>query len=92
MIRLVITFLVYMIVGRWIYSEVQLAFPKAVPSVNYALETVAIPTHDKWNGKKVSSFMHKVTAQVEQIGVSFAKADEQDTHSARRAEAGFERF
>jgi hypothetical protein len=35
--------------ARWAYAEIDQAFPEVSPVIDYALETVAIPTHDNWD-------------------------------------------
>lgn len=38
----------WVVVARWCYSEVGLFFPQALPVIDQALETISLPTHDKW--------------------------------------------
>ena len=68
MIRLVAGFLAAVIMARWVYSEVQMSFPFAVPYIDGALETVSIPTHDRWDKEKI-----KYAAQVvaDRVQVTF---------------------
>lgn len=62
MVRLVFTFLLTVVVARWMYSEVQVSFPQAVPFIDYALEKVQIPTHDQWDYQKINAFVDEIAA------------------------------
>ena len=64
MVRLAITFFAMVVTARWIYSEVQMSFPRAVPAIDYALEKVQIPTHDKWDREKISEVVQTVAAHI----------------------------
>ena len=41
--------LLWVTVGRWVYSEAQLSAPVLVPVFDSILEVVRIPTHDTWS-------------------------------------------
>lgn len=41
--------LLWVTVGRWIYSEAELSAPALVPVFDSILEVVQIPTHDQWS-------------------------------------------
>ncbi len=53
MIRLLFGLFISVVISRWLYSEVALSLPQAVPLIDYALEAVSIPTHDKWRVEPV---------------------------------------
>ena len=57
MIRFFFSFCLTVIVARWIYAEVQMTLPEVVPAIDYALENVQIPTHDKWDGKTIGAMV-----------------------------------
>ena len=50
--RIVFSCFLWIIIGRWIYEEVKILAPSAIPAVDYVLENVQIPTHDKWSKEK----------------------------------------
>ena len=41
----------WVVVARWGYAEVKLGLPDLIPSIDYALEQIQIPTHDHWPPK-----------------------------------------
>lgn len=49
MFRFMFVMLLYVTVARWIYSEISLVVPSAVPAINECLNRLQIPTHDKWD-------------------------------------------
>ncbi len=57
MLRLVFSLFLWVSVGRWTYSEIELLAPKAIPAVDALVEFLDIPTHDKWDFKKVEQFV-----------------------------------
>ena len=48
MLRFLFGMLFSVVVARWAYSEIKLTFPGLIPEIDYALERVQIPTHDRW--------------------------------------------
>jgi hypothetical protein len=46
-----------MVFGNWVYDEVQVSFPQAVPIIDSTLETLSIPTHDQWNKESIAQFL-----------------------------------
>jgi hypothetical protein len=49
MFRLLLATFFYVTLGRWMYAELTLIVPSALPAIDYALEKVQIPTHDEWD-------------------------------------------
>lgn len=49
MFRWLCSFVFTVAAARWIYAEVKLAVPEAMPLIDYSLERLQIPTHDKWS-------------------------------------------
>ncbi len=47
-LRIISTLLIYVTVGRWIYAEINLLMPGAIPTIDYVLQATSLPTHDKW--------------------------------------------
>jgi len=60
MLRLLLSFFLTVVVARWVYSEIQLSLPQAVPAIDYVLKKVQIPTHDKWDRKKIEYFFSQL--------------------------------
>ncbi|MBX7137454.1 MAG: hypothetical protein K1X83_05670 [Oligoflexia bacterium] len=48
MLRFLFGMFFSVVIARWAYSEIKLSFPGLIPEIDYALERVQIPTHDKW--------------------------------------------
>ena len=98
MIRLAVTFVMYMVVGRWLYSEVQLNFPQAVPSIDYAMEKISIPTHDKWDRKQIDRTLTQIENALQQVGLSATNGYAMDSSPRVRqlpentSARGFDRF
>ncbi|RMD86130.1 MAG: hypothetical protein D6808_03960 [Candidatus Dadabacteria bacterium] len=63
MLRLLIGMMVTVTVARWMYSEVRLIAPSAIPTIDYVLEKVQIPTHDKWPEGRLYKMIAKRAAQ-----------------------------
>lgn len=59
MIRILFSLCFWVIIARWSYAEIKLLLPSAVPVIDYALDTIQIPTHDKWNAQTVDRFIAK---------------------------------
>ncbi len=49
MIRIFFKLCFWVIIARWTYAEVQLVAPSATPAIDFALQKIQIPTHDKWS-------------------------------------------
>jgi len=48
MLKLVCSFLLCIVVGRWGYEELKLISPDSIPRIDSILETITPTTHDKW--------------------------------------------
>ena len=70
MIRFAFSFVAWMVFGNWVYDEVKVSFPSAVPSIHSAMDALAIPTHDQWDKKKIVSAVNDVGAALNKIGVA----------------------
>jgi hypothetical protein len=70
MIRFGISFVAWMVFGNWVYDEVKVSFPSAVPTIDSAMEAIAIPTHDQWDKKKLVSAVNEVGSALNKIGVA----------------------
>ena len=103
MVRFVVSFAAWMVFGNWVYDEIQVSFPNAVPFINAAMEKVSIPTHDKWNQERIIGAINSVGSTVNSIsGASFPelrKIEQQlDKPSAlamldaKKTRRGFEHF
>lgn len=55
-----LSMLLWVTVGRWVYSEAQLSAPVLVPVFDSILEVVRIPTHDTWSLKAVDSAIRDI--------------------------------
>lgn len=64
MIRFLVTFSLWMVFGNWVYDEVQVSFPQAVPVIDSTLETLSIPTHDQWDKESIAQFLGDAQAVV----------------------------
>lgn len=60
MIRLIFTMCFWVVVARWIYAETYVRFPTALPAIDYALDTVRIPTSDQWDLSQVEQVVGKI--------------------------------
>jgi hypothetical protein len=49
MLKLIFTLVVSVSISRWIYAEVQLVAPAALPALDYVVERTEIPTHNTWS-------------------------------------------
>lgn len=57
MIRILFSLFFWVLIGRWWYAEVKMVLPSATPVIDFALEKIQIPTHDKWNTKSLDRFL-----------------------------------
>ncbi len=65
------------IVARWIYAEAKLAAPTVVSTLEYGLDLVEIPTHDKWDEETKESMKFYT-----QSAVNYIKNEKDDIRSA----------
>jgi hypothetical protein len=69
MIRFGVSFVAWMVFGNWVYDEVKVSFPAAVPAIDSAMDAIAIPTHDQWDKKKIVSAVNQVGTALNKLGV-----------------------
>lgn len=60
MFRLILSLSLSVVIARWVYQEVELCAPQFTPYIDYALDRVQIPTHDKWLKTAVSNALQIV--------------------------------
>lgn len=60
MLRRLFNLIIYVTVARWMYAEIQLTAPQLVPALDYCLQVVTIPTHDKWPKESMEEFLRSV--------------------------------
>ena len=82
MIRFFFSFCLTVVMARWIYAEVQMTLPEVVPAIDYALESVQIPTHDRWDGKTLGALVEDLQSVAGGF-VETAHASELDYNSIR---------
>lgn len=76
-IRFFVTFAMWMLLGNWVYDEVRVSFPGAIPVVDRAIDALSIPTHDQWDKEKIAHVVNAVGETVERVGkFSFPDLDE----------------
>jgi hypothetical protein len=71
----------WVLIARWGYAELQLILPSATPAIDYALENVQIPTHDKWNAESLDQFLLAVRTRTED---SLARLEKQLSATDRK--------
>ena len=77
MIRLCFSFFVTVVLARWMYAEVQMVAPGAVPVIDFALQHVQIPTHDRWDKEAINSAFQGISGAIQSLGVvQQARADD----------------
>jgi len=64
MIRFLFSLFFYVILARWIYAEAVLFSPDMTPLIDGALETISVPTHDKWDKKKFGEFLENFSSVI----------------------------
>ncbi len=67
--RIVFSCLFWVIAARWVYAEVQILVPSVVPSIEYALEHIQIPTHDKWPKEGFDKLFAQLTESVKEAKI-----------------------
>lgn len=55
MFRSICSMVLWVVVARWVYAEVALLHPNALPLIDKTLQVLTIPTHDKWPDIKIES-------------------------------------
>jgi len=61
--RIVFSLCLWVVVARWGYSEMKILCPDAIPAVDYVLEHVQIPTHDKWPKEAALKLISSITTR-----------------------------
>ncbi|MDZ4785309.1 MAG: hypothetical protein SGJ02_04450 [bacterium] len=59
--RIVFSAVFWTILGQWGYAELKILCPAFVPAVDYTLQHVQIPTHDKWSKEKLTDLLAGVS-------------------------------
>jgi hypothetical protein len=80
------------LLGRWIYAEAELSVPGMVPHIDAALETVAIPTHDRWTAENMAEMRELVAAMFErakQVPQAYAEERAMIDPKVRRMADGY---
>jgi hypothetical protein len=67
MLRFLFTLLASITFGRWIYSEVKLVIPSALPTLDFLLQKTEIPTHDQWSQDSLDKIFRVVGTAANQI-------------------------
>ena len=49
MTRFVFSIACSVILARWMYAEIAMTVPGMIPVIDYSVERLSIPTHDKWS-------------------------------------------
>ncbi len=75
MIRFLFSFVLTVMMARWIYAETQMVFPDVVPMIDSALDYAQIPTHDRWYGKAIAKAMDNLSASAGSL-IPVAQASE----------------
>ncbi len=58
------TLLFSVAVGRWMYAEIGLIMPGALPALDYVLQATSIPTHDKWPKDSMDQLVTAVSSAI----------------------------
>lgn len=82
MLRFVISLLFFCVIGRWLYAELELIYPRAVPAVDRLLAKVEIPTHDQWSREQIARIVQTAISSLEAVQASI----ESDTDKERLVE------
>lgn len=85
MVRFLVTFVVWMVFGNWVYDEVQVSFPSVVPSIDRAIEALSVPTHDQWDKEKIASVVSSLGGAVQQVGHKFSFPELEQVEQALNA-------
>lgn len=91
MFRFFCSMLLWVTVGRWMYSEAELSAPVLVPVFDSILEIVQIPTHDQWSTDGVDSAISTVRS-VMSYGAEYVPSSDISFDHAVLAERTYEVF
>lgn len=80
MFRLMLSMLLWVTVGRWVYSEAELAAPVLVPVFDSILEVVQIPTHDQWSREPFEAALAGVREALVQGESIFTPVEDAEVH------------
>lgn len=72
--RFLLTMLFYVIVGRWIYAEMNIVCPWAVPSVDRVLVSLEIPTHNSWSEDGIRGIVQEANTMFNHISYNISKS------------------
>ena len=84
MLRFGLSLLIYISIGRWLYSEVELYAPRLRPLIDSGLEYITIPRSDTWSRQNLKVALHGFGSVVEHLTQSEA---EQTTASSAQTRA-----
>lgn len=68
MFRFLFTMLFYVVIGRWIYAEVNLTLPQLAVGIDELLVSLEIPTHDSWSKQAVDDAIEKTNELFKKAG------------------------
>jgi hypothetical protein len=76
MLRFFFSLILYVVVARWIYAELQILSPSLVPLVDSGVRALTIPTHDKWETtvSKLMEQYQELRDQFPERAVSYPQA------------------
>lgn len=85
MLKLCLTALVTLMVSRWMYAEVSIIVPGAMPVVDAVLDKTSIPTHDHWSKDSMERFYKRLALAYQGVQKAFSEpeavAEEPDGNS-----------
>ena len=67
LVKLFFRMFIFVTLARWLYAEASIVAPNSIPWVESVLQTVQIPTHDRWpkvDWVKVANKIDKRLGQV----------------------------
>ena len=67
MLRFGLSLLIYISIGRWLYSEVELYAPRLKPLVDSGLEYITIPRSDTWSRQRVATIFQSFGSVFEHL-------------------------
>ena len=93
MLRFGLSLLIYISIGRWLYSEVELYAPGLKPLVDNGLEYITIPRSDTWSRQRLAAITRRFGSVLEYLThdeasrVNASQATQSDIHtSAQRSD------
>ena len=70
MLRFGLSLLIYISIGRWLYSEVELYAPRLKPLVDNGLEYITIPRSDTWSRQRLAAAANGFSSVLEHLSSS----------------------